>query len=311
MWRLRRLFIARESLKVVVATRSTAGHEDEQPTQECANDAAWSSGDDPPDRRRRRPVGEVAAGFGISERTARKWLSRWRSDGETGLQNHSSEPHASQSATSAFWIGLAPKLRREYRLTGEEIASRFGLPRSTVAGWLTRMGLGRLSALDPKEPARRYQRECPDELLHLDIKRLPRFEGIGHRITGNRRGASEGLGYNFLHVAIDDATRLAYVEVLPDERRWSTTGFLVQVLRLFKKRGVSVERVMTDSGSGHIARLFRKALRMLAIRRIRTRPCTPKTNGKAERFIQTLSGNGPMPSRSRLPLAAAPISRDG
>ena len=124
-----------------------------------------------------RPVGEVAAGFGGSERTARKWLSRWRSDGEAGLQNRSSRPHVSRSATSAFWPGLAAKLRREYRLTGEEIASRLGLARSTVAGWLTRMGLGRLSALDPKEPVRRYQRERPGELLHLDIKRLARFEG--------------------------------------------------------------------------------------------------------------------------------------
>ncbi|CEJ12101.1 IS2 transposase TnpB [bacterium YEK0313] len=235
-----------------------------------------------------RPVGEVAAGFGVSERTARKWLSRWRSDGEAGLQNRSSRPHASRSAASAFWPGLAAKLRREYRLTGEEIASRLGLARSTVAGWLTRMGLGRLSALDPKEPVRRYQRERPGELLHLDIKRLARFEGVGHRITGNRRGASQGLGYDFLHVAIDDATRLAYVEVLPDERRWSTTGFLVRALRWFKERGVSVQRVMTDNGSGYIARLFRKALRMLAIRHIRTRPYTPKTNGKAERFIQTM-----------------------
>ena len=143
------------------------------------------------------------------------------------------------------------------------------------------MGLGRLSALDPKEPVRRYQRERPGELLHLDIKRLARFEGVGHRITGNRRGASQGLGYD-LHVAIDDATRLAYVGVQRDERRWSTTGFLVGALRWFKERGVSVQRVMTDNGSGYIARLFRKASRMLAIRHIRTRPYTPKTNGKAE-----------------------------
>ncbi len=235
-----------------------------------------------------RPVAEVAAGFGVSERTARKWLSRWRTDGRAGLENRSSRPHASRSPMHGFWAQLTARLRRDYRLTGEEIASRLGLARSTVAGWLTRMGLGRLASLESKEPVRRYQRERPGELLHLDIKKLARFEGVGHRITGNRRAASEGLGYDFLHVAIDDATRLAYVEVLPDERRWSTTGFLIRALRWFRERGVRVERVMTDNGSGYIARLFRKVLRMLGIRHIRTRPYTPKTNGKAERFIQTM-----------------------
>jgi len=236
----------------------------------------------------RRPVEEVAAGFGISERTARKWLARWRSEGPAGLENRSSRPHAAASGAREAWSDLTARLRREYRLTGEEIAARLGLARSTVAGWLTRMGLGHLSALEPKEPVRRYQRERPGELLHLDIKKLARFDGVGHRITGNRRGASEGMGYDFLHVAIDDATRLAYVEVFPDERRWSTTAFLVRALRWFRARGIRVERVMTDNGSGYIAKLFRKALRMLRIRHIRTRPYTPKTNGKAERFIQTM-----------------------
>ena len=137
-------------------------------------------------------------------------------------------------------------------------------------------------------PVRRYQRQRPGELLHLDIKKLARFDRVGHRITGNRLGASEHVGYDFFHVAIDDVMRLAYVEVLPDERRSSTTGFLVRALRWFRARGIRVERVMTDNGSGYVARLFRKALRMLGIRHIRTRPYTPKTNGKAERFIQTL-----------------------
>lgn len=236
----------------------------------------------------RRPIEEVAAGFGISERTARKWLARWRSEGPAGLENRSSRPHAATSGAREVWSDLTARLRREYRLTGEEIAARLGLARSTVAGWLTRMGLGRLSALVPKEPVRRYQRERPGELLHLDIKKLARFDGVGHRITGNRRGASQGMGYDFLHVAIDDATRLAYVEVFPDERRRSTTAFLVRALRWFRARGIRVERVMTDNGSGYIAKLFGKALRMLGIRHIRTRPYTPKTNGKAERFIQTM-----------------------
>jgi transposase InsO family protein len=148
--------------------------------------------------------------------------------------------------------------------------------------------LGRLTALEPKPPPRRYQRQHPGELIHLDIKKLPRFERVGHRITGDRRNPSTGAGHDCFHVAIDDATRLAYVEVLPDETRRSTTAFLVRALRWFRARGIRVERVMTDNGSGYVARLFRKALRLLGIRHIPTRSYTPKTNGKAERFIQTL-----------------------
>jgi transposase InsO family protein len=235
-----------------------------------------------------RPVAEVAAGFGISERRARTWLARWRAEGPAGLENRSSRPPASPGDLSAFWHAAVERLRRDYRLTGQQIADKLGVARSTVAGWLTRIGLGQLSAIEPKAPPRRYQRDRPGELIHLDIKKLARFEGIGHRITGDRRGASEGMGYDFLHVAIDDATRLAYVEVLPDERRQSTTGFLVRALRWFRERGIRVERVMTDNGAGYIARLFRKVLRLLGIRHIRTRPYTPRTNGKAERFIQTL-----------------------
>ena len=235
-----------------------------------------------------RPVAEVAAGFGVSERTARKWLARFRSEGPAGLENRSSRPASVANRTLEPWIDMMERLRRDYRLTAEEIAAKLRFARSTVAAWLKRRGLGRLTCLDAPAPVRRYQRQRPGELLHLDIKKLARFERVGHRITGDRHGKSEGAGYDFFHVAIDDATRLAYVEVLPDERRTSTTGFLVRALRWFRARGVRVERVMTDNGSGYVARLFRKALRMLRIRHIRTRPYTPKTNGKAERFIQTL-----------------------
>ena len=235
-----------------------------------------------------RAVAEVAAGFGVSERTARKWLARFRSEGAAGLQNRSSRPVSVANRTAEPWIDMMESLRREYRLTAEEIATKLKFARSTVAAWLKRRGLGRLKHLDEPAPVRRYQRQRAGELLHLDIKKLARFERIGHRITGDRRGRSEGAGYDFFHVAIDDATRLAYVEVLPDERRTSTTGFLLRALRWFRERGVRVERVMTDNGSGYVARLFCKALRMLRIRHIRTRPYTPKTNGKAERFIQTL-----------------------
>ena len=235
-----------------------------------------------------RPVAEVAAGFGVSERTARKWLARYRKEGPAGLQNRSSRPRSVANRTLEPWIDLMEHLRRAYRLTAEEIAAKLHLARSTVAAWLKRRGLARLKSLEAPVQVVRYQRQRPGELIHLDIKKLARFERVGDRITGNRLGASAKVGYDFFHVAIDDATRLAYVEVLPDERRQSTTGFLIRALRWFRARGIKVERVMTDNGSGYVARLFRKALRMLGIRHIRTRPYTPKTNGKAERFIQTL-----------------------
>jgi transposase InsO family protein len=233
-------------------------------------------------------VSAVAASFAVSTRTVRKWLARFRREGRAGLENHSSAPHRVANKLPAPWLTMITRLRREYRMTGEEIALRLRLPRSTVASHLRRLGLGRLAALEPSEPARRYSRARAGELVHLDIKKLARFRRIGHRITGDRRQGSEGAGWEFVHVAVDDASRLAYVEVLPDEKRQSVTGFLVRALRWFKRHGVRVERVMTDNGSGYVSRLFRKVCRLLHLRHIRTRPYTPRTNGKAERFIQTL-----------------------
>jgi transposase InsO family protein len=233
-------------------------------------------------------VSAVAASFEVSTRTVRKWLARFRREGWAGLENRSSAPHLVANKVPAPWLTMIARLRREYRMTGEEIALRLRLPRSTVASHLRRLGLGRLATLEPSEPARRYSRARAGELVHLDIKKLARFRRIGHRITGDRRHGSEGAGWEFVHVAVDDASRLAYVEVLPDEKRQSVTGFLVRALRWFKRQGVRVERVMTDNGSGYVSRLFRKVCRLLRLRHIRTRPYTPKTNGKAERFIQTL-----------------------
>jgi transposase InsO family protein len=233
-------------------------------------------------------VSAVAASFEVSTRTVRKWLARFRREGWAGLENRSSAPHLVANKVPAPWLTMIARLRREYRMTGEEIALRLRLPRSTVASHLRRLGLGRLATLEPSEPARRYSRARAGELVHLDIKKLARFRRIGHRITGDRRHGSEGAGWEFVHVAVDDASRLAYVEVLPDEKRQSVTGFLVRALRWFKRQGVRVERVMTDNGAGYVSRLFRKVCRLLRLRHIRTRPYTPKTNGKAERFIQTL-----------------------
>ena len=243
-------------------------------------------------------VAAVASGFEVSTRTVRKWLARFCSEGAAGLQNRSSAPHLVANKLAAPRLAMVTRLRRDYRMTGEEIAERLRLPRSTVAGHLRRLGLGRLAALEPSEPARRYNRARAGELVHLDVKKLARFRRIGHRITGNRRGQSEGAGWEFVHVAVDDASRLAYVEVLPDEKRQSVTGFLVCALRWFRRQGIRVERVMTDNGSGYVSRLFGKACRRLRLRHIRTRPYTPKTNGKAERFSQTREWAYALPCRS-------------
>ncbi|WP_201865200.1 leucine zipper domain-containing protein [Microvirga soli] len=194
-----------------------------------------------------QPVHEEAQGFGVSERTAGKWPARYRAEGLSGLDNGSSRPTTVATRTDEYWLGIIVHLRREYRLTAEEIAGKLKLARSTVAAWLTQRGLGRLAALQPKEPPRRYQRQRPGELIHLDIKKLARFERVGRRITGDRRNPSTGLGYDCFHVAIDDATRLAYVEALPDETRRSTTAFLVRALRWFRASRIRVERVMTDN----------------------------------------------------------------
>lgn len=231
----------------------------------------------------------IAASFGVSVRTVYKWTRRYREGGRAALENGASAPRRPARSIGTWWAEAAARLRRDYRMTAAEIAGRLRLARSTVARWLRRMGLGRLKSLDPKPPVIRYQRDRPGELIHLDIKSLGCFNKPGHRVTKERKGnRNQGAGWECVHVAIDDATRLAYVEVLTDQKRGTTTAFLVRALRWFKARGIQVERVMTDNGSPYVSRLFAKALRWLGIRHIRTRPYTPRTNGKAERFIQTL-----------------------
>jgi transposase len=170
----------------------------------------------------------VAAAFAVSERTVRKWLARYRAEGLAGLQDRSSRARTVANRLAEAWVTMALRLRRGHRLTAAEIAARLQLARSTVAAHLAAAGLGRLSGLEPAAPVRRYQRQRPGELLHLDVKKLARFRKMGHRITGSRRHASGGAGWEYVHVAIDDASRLAYVELLADERRQSSTGFLVR-----------------------------------------------------------------------------------
>ncbi len=233
-------------------------------------------------------VAAVAEAQGVTVRTVRKWRERFAAAGEAGLADRSSRPHRSPSKLTGQAEEEILALRRQ-RLTGPAISRRLGRPLSTVGVVLRRHGLGRLSALDPRPPIIRYQRETPGELIHIDTKKLGRIDGIGHRFTGHHSGMvrNRGIGWDHLHVAVDDASRLAYTELLPDERKDSAIGFLSRALAWFARHGVTVERLMTDNGSAYRSRDFAAAIAAADLRHIRTRPYTPRTNGKAERFIQS------------------------
>jgi transposase InsO family protein len=233
-------------------------------------------------------VAQVAASFGISSRTVRKWRDRHTAEGEVGLRDRSSRPHHSPTRQAAELTADIEALRRQRR-SGPAIARQLGLPGSTVGLTLRRIGLNRLAALEPKSAIIRYEREHPGELIHIDIKKLGRIDGIGHRITGDRTGQSNGRGkgWEYLHVAIDDASRLAFTAMLPNERKESAVAFLDAALAWFKAHGVIPQRVMTDNGSAYKSGAFAQALARHDVTHKRTRPYTPKTNGKAERFIQT------------------------
>ena len=232
-------------------------------------------------------VGEAAEAVGLSLRAGYRWLRRYREGGQAALQDRSSCPHRIPRRLGKEQQEQILALRRA-RLSGAEIASRLGIPRSTVSRWLRRMGVGRLPQLAPPEPIRRYEKSRPGELLHLDIKKLGRIRGVGHRITGDRRQRSRGVGWEFVHVAIDDASRLAFVEVLNNERATAARAFLRRAVAWFAARGVAVERLLTDNGSCYRARTFARLCQRLGLKHSRTRPYRPRTNGKAERFIQTL-----------------------
>ena len=233
------------------------------------------------------PVTRAASAAGISCRTALKWKRRFTEAGEAALVDRSSRPLRMPRQAHPDRIQETLRLRHR-RQTGPEIAPRVGLSTATVARILARHGLSRLKNLEPKEPDRRYQRDRPGELIHFDIKKLGRFGCVGHRITGNRRQNSRGMGWEFVHVAIDDATRMAYAEVLPNQRSPSSIAFLRRSLAWFHDRGIRVESVMSDNGSCYVSNRFKTACQKLKLRHLRTRPYRPRTNGKAERFIQTL-----------------------
>ena len=232
-----------------------------------------------------KAAGEAA---GVCPRTVRKWVGRYKSEGLAGLQDRSSRPHQLHQPTPQPAIERIEALRRQ-RMPGKEIAAEVGVSPATVSRVLKRRGLNKLSALEPAEPPRRYQRERPGEMIHIDIKKLGKFDQVGHRITGDRKGQSNsrGVGWEFVHVCIDDASRVAFSQIKPDERKRSAVAFLKAAVAYYASLGVIVERVMTDNGSCYRSRTFRNACRRLGLKHIRTKPYTPKTNGKAERFIQT------------------------
>ncbi len=232
-------------------------------------------------------VTEAAHAAGVSRSTAYKWLKRYEAEGLEGLQDRSSAPHRVWNRTKESLRRRIEQLRRK-RLIAWAIAQRLRMALSTVGGILRQLGLGRLSALDPKEPVVRYERDRPGELIHVDVKKLGQFQRAGKRVTKDRRTRTRGAGWEFVHVCVDDCTRLAYVEVLPDERKESAVAFLKRATRWFRRRGVLIEGVMTDNGSAYCSYAFKDACEELSVRHLRTKPYRPQTNGKAERFIQTL-----------------------
>jgi transposase InsO family protein len=243
---------------------------------------------------------EAALAAEVSVRCARKWVGRYRAEGEGGLLDRSSAPRTVANRTAAQRVEAIAALRR-LRFSGPEIAELLGMALSTVSGILTRIGLGRRGRLG-LEPARRYERARPGELVHVDVKKLGRIHGgAGKRVRGLRKhynptftdlhGARrKTVGWEFVHIAIDDCTRLAYAEVLPDEKATTAIAFLRRALAFFERHGSSVERVMTDNGGAYRSTMHAIACRTLGIRHLRTRPYRPQTNGKAERFIRTLLG---------------------
>lgn len=234
-------------------------------------------------------IADVAAALGVSERTVYRWLARWRA-GDRVLRDRSSAPKRVPRRTPRAVEELIEKLRR-LRMTSTRIAAQLGMAVSTVGAVLKRIGLHRLSRLEPPEPPNRYERRRPGELVHLDIKKLARFVRPGHRVTGrDAPGAygKRGHGYEFVHVAIDDYSRLAYVEILDNEQAVSAIAFLERAVAWFAERGITVSELLTDNGSCYIARTFASACTRLEITHRRTRPRRPRTNGKAERFIQTM-----------------------
>ena len=230
----------------------------------------------------------VATAMGVTAKTVGKWAARFMAEGAVGLVDRSSRPHRLYRPTPGATAERIAALRHQ-RWTGKQIAQETGVSPATVSRVLRRLGLSRIKDLEPAAPIVRYQRQAPGEMIHIDIKKLGRFDRVGHRITGDRTGQSNsrGIGWEFVHVCIDDASRIAFSQIMTDEKKESAVAFLKAALAYYHSLGVTVARVMSDNGSCYRAFDFRDACRDLGLKHIRTRPYTPKTNGKAERFIQT------------------------
>ncbi|MGX8013641.1 IS481 family transposase [Mesorhizobium sp. ORM8.1] len=226
--------------------------------------------------------------YGVSAKIVARWVERYKTEGRAGMVDRSSRPTVMPGMTERAIAERIVALRRQ-RLTGKHIANETGVSPATVCRVLKRAGLSRLRDIEPAEPVRRYEREHPGDMIHIDIKKLGRFERVGHRITGDRTGQSNsrGVGWEFVHVCIDDASRIAFSQILTNEKKESAIAFLKAAVAYYASLGVTIARVMTDNGSCYNSKAFAKACRELGLKHIRTKPYTPKTNGKAERFIQT------------------------
>lgn len=231
---------------------------------------------------------DVAGAMGVSVRTVYKWRRRYREEGLSGLQDRSSRPLRSPARTAEAIEAQVIALRRQKRIY-DLIAEQTGLSRATVGRILMRHGLNRWRDLEPLEPVIRYERERPGEMIHIDIKKLGKFDRVGHRITGDRHGQSSarGIGWEFVHVGVDDHSRLAFSQVLKSERKECAMAFLKSAVTWYQRLGIRIERVMTDNGSCYRSKAFNKLCKAMGVRHIYTKPYTPKTNGKAERFIQS------------------------
>jgi transposase InsO family protein len=234
-------------------------------------------------------LSQAAEAAGVSVRTIAKYVRRYEQEGEEGLLDRSSAPRSIPHRTCEERMQAIACLRR-LRMTAAEIAGLLSMPLSTVSAILTRIGLGKRSRLEPPEPPNRYQRQRAGELLHIDVKPLVRIDGAGHRVTGDRRRHARGAGWEYVHICVDDASRLAYVEVLEDEKATTAAAFLRRAVAHFAALGVRVESVMTDNGGCYRGVVHALACKALGLKHLRTRPYRPRTNGKAERFIRTLLG---------------------
>jgi transposase InsO family protein len=228
----------------------------------------------------------AAAACGLSRQSAGKWIRRFHEEGFSGLRDRSSRPHRSPRTTAAELADRVEQMRR-LRWTGVRIAQATGLSRATVSRILTRLRLNKVRMLEPRIPVMRYEYATPGDLLHIDIKKLARIVKPGHGITGNPRDETRGAGWEFLYVAVDDHSRIAFTAMMPDEKAASSAAFLCAAVEWFAHFGIRARRVMTDNGPCFYADHFRDACRALELRHLRTRIYTPRTNGKAERFIQT------------------------